>query len=101
MPVETVPAIGNPAMPIPPTTTSESTALFAQNALLAGIDPEVFGKISTRIEALTFAPDQIVFAENDPGDSLYLIGEGSIKISKRGRAGQQETLAYLPAGDYF
>src|SRR5205085_3839959 len=27
--------------------------------------------------------------------------QGSIKISKRGRGGQQETLSYLSANDYF
>ena len=32
---------------------------------------------------------------------MYLIAQGSIKISKQGRGGQQETLCYLPANDYF
>ena len=52
-------------------------------------------------ETLTLAPDEVIFAENDPGDCLYLIAQGSVKISKRGRGGQQETLTYLLANDYF
>src|SRR5262249_2623995 len=58
-------------------------------------------RVSRQIDVLTFAHDQIVFEENDPGNCLYLIAEGSVKISKRGRGGHQETLAYLPANDYF
>jgi signal transduction histidine kinase len=77
------------------------TPVFVQNALFTGLSPEVFETISKRIEILTLAPDEVLFKEDEPGDCLYLIAEGSIKISKRGRGGQQETLTYLPANDYF
>lgn len=74
---------------------------FCQNALFAELSPEVFETISKRIEVLTLAPDEILFEEDQPGDCLFLIAEGSIKISKRGRGGKQETLTYLQAKDYF
>ena len=92
---------GAPAAVIPPRAIGNQTPAFAQNALFAGLSPEVFETISKRIEILTLAPDEILFQEDEPGDCLYLIAEGSIKISKRGRGGQQETLTYLPANDYF
>jgi signal transduction histidine kinase len=85
----------------PPQSIENQAAGFAQNKLFADLTPEVFETISRRLEILTLAPDQILFQENDPGDCLYLIADGSIKISKRGRGGQQETLAYLPVNDYF
>ena len=91
---------GQPAA-TPRTSAGNRAASFAKNALFADLSPEVLETISRRIEVITLAPDQILFQENDPGDCLYLIAEGSIKISKRGRGGQQETLAYLPADDYF
>src|SRR5438876_11021096 len=47
------------------------------------------------------SPNEIIFEENEAGDSLYLIADGSVKISKKGRAGQQETLAYLMESDFF
>ena len=84
-----------------PESTGDRAIVFGQNALFTDLSPEVLETISRRIEAVTLTPDQILFQENDPGDCLYLIAEGSIKISKRGRGGQQETLAYLPANDYF
>ncbi len=43
----------------------------------------------------------MIFQEGDPGDALYLVGEGSVKISKRGRGGDQETLAYIQPGNFF
>jgi signal transduction histidine kinase len=89
------------AAPEPQTRLADRATLFAGNALLVGISPTVFHQIAPRLEILNLAADQIVFAENEPGDSLYLIGKGSIKISKQGRAGQQETLTYLLENDYF
>ena len=92
---------GAPAISSPQDSVGNRAAVFAQNALFVDLAPEIFDTISKRIEILTLAPDQVLFEENESGDCLYLIADGSIKISKRGRGGKQETLAYLPANDYF
>jgi signal transduction histidine kinase len=90
---------------------SEGTALqkrakpsrdsFLHNHLLADIGPAAYTEIAAAIEPIRYAPNEIIFEENDPGDCLYLIAEGAIRISKKGRAGQQETLAYLMANDFL
>ena len=74
---------------------------FRANQLLAGINDEVYSKIADKIDIVRCQPNEIIFEENDPGNSLYLIAEGAVKISKKGRAGQQETLAYLMERDFF
>src|SRR5438132_739921 len=74
---------------------------FRSNALLDGITDEIYEALADKISVIHCSPNEIIFEENDPGDSLFLIAEGSVKISKRGRAGQQETLAYLMEGDFF
>ena len=84
-----------------PSATEGIAAAFAGNALFAELNPAVLHTISQQIELVTLASDQILFEEDEPGDCLYLILRGSIKISKRGRGGKQETLTYLPANDYF
>jgi signal transduction histidine kinase len=105
-----------PAIDVPPTATTTSPAPsqqvllprptlprpgFAQNELFTGVESGVIEEVCRRIEIVTYAPDQLIFAEDEPGDCLYLIGEGAIRISKRGRGGQQETLSYLSVNDYF
>jgi len=74
---------------------------FRTNALLDGITDEIYDALADKISVIHCRPNEIIFEENDPGDSLFLIAEGSVKISKPGRAGQQETLAYLMEGDFF
>ena len=75
--------------------------LFRHNALLRGINGPAYTTIEREIQAFRFNSGDIVFAENEPGDCLYLIAKGSVKVSKKGRAGQQETLAHLLEGDFF
>jgi CRP-like cAMP-binding protein len=75
--------------------------LFRQNALLAGITAEAYAALEREIQVVQCHPGDVIFVENEPGDCLYLIAEGSVKVSKKGRAGQQETLAHLLAGDFF
>ncbi len=74
---------------------------FRENQLLAGIESDAYAQITREIELVPCTASDIIFEEDDPGDALYLIAHGSIKISKKGRAGQQETLACLSEGDFF
>jgi signal transduction histidine kinase len=74
---------------------------FYNNALLAGIDAATYDALADKISVVHCRPNEVIFEENEAGDSLYLIAEGSVKISKRGRASQQETLAYLMESDFF
>lgn len=80
---------------------SPERGAFRNNNLLTGISPTAYEQIEAKIELLRCAPSEIIFAENEPGDCLYLIAQGSVKISKKGRGGQQETLAFLMEQDFF
>ncbi len=72
-------------------------------AVLKAIDPEALARLASALEEKPFAEGQTVFAEGDPGDSMYFIVQGRIRIEKRAQvAGAiQKTLAVLEAGDYF
>ncbi len=45
--------------------------------------------------------DEVVFQEGEPGDSLYVVLEGKILISKLISGAGEEALAILDRGDYF
>lgn len=80
---------------------AELRQMFRENELLRGLDDEVYAQMLHKIDIVQVEPGEVIFDEDEPGNSLFLIAEGSVKISKRGRAGQQETLAYLLAKDFF
>jgi signal transduction histidine kinase len=72
-----------------------------QNRLFEGIGSKVLERIRPDVDVLQLNRGDVVFTEGDLGDSLYLVGKGSIKISKEGRGGRQEVLDYIQTGDFF
>jgi signal transduction histidine kinase len=46
-------------------------------------------------------PGEIIFREGEPGDSLYLVGEGCIKIAKSADGVDREILDYVDQGNFF
>jgi signal transduction histidine kinase len=75
--------------------------VFRSNQLLTGMPEAAFERFSSEIELVHFAPEELIFEEGATGDCVYLIASGSVRISKKGRGGQQETLTYLTEGDFF
>src|SRR6185437_1458346 len=61
----------------------------------------VLEEIAPQIGVVQVAENDIIFREGDAGDALYLVGKGSVRISKVGRGGQQETLGFIGAGSFF
>jgi CRP-like cAMP-binding protein len=74
-----------------------------QIAVLQAMDGEALARLAAALEARDFADGKTVFAEGDPGDSMYFIAQGCVRIEKQAQvAGAgQKTLAVLEAGDYF
>ena len=74
---------------------------LAQNRLFAGIESDLLDEIAPDVRVVRLDAGEIVFREGDPGDLLYLVGEGSVKLSKSCRDGQQETLGFVQSGNFF
>src|SRR6478609_59815 len=74
---------------------------LSRNRLFEGIGEKVLERIRPNVNILRLKRGDVVFKEGDLGDSLYLVGEGSIKISKQGRGGRQEVLDYIQTGNFF
>jgi signal transduction histidine kinase len=74
---------------------------LAENRLFEGIEPDVLDEIAPDVRLVQLNAGEIIFREGDPGNLLYLVGKGSVKISKSGRGGQQETLGFIQPGNFF
>lgn len=74
-----------------------------QIAVLRAVESEALTRLAAGLEEKDYADGQTVFAEGDPGDSMYFIAKGCIRIEKRAQATGAvcKTLAVLEAGDYF
>lgn len=75
--------------------------LIANNQLFSDVPAELVKTIGRDIELQQFDSGDEIFQEGDDGDCLYLICKGTVRISKKGRNDQQETLGYLQPDNYF
>ncbi len=69
--------------------------------LLAGMTENDFNGLSAIFQEKEIAEGMTVFIENMPGESLYLIREGTIKISRMLAEGEEKILVILGPEDVF
>jgi signal transduction histidine kinase len=74
---------------------------LSQNRLFEGIESDLLERIAPDVHVVQLNAGEVIFREGDPGDLMYLVGQGSVKISKSGRGGQQETLGFIKSGNFF
>ncbi len=82
-------------MPTPPRPE------IAANKLFRGVPPDVLAEIARVPRTVAFAAGETLFEEDAAADFLYLVISGSVRVSKLGRSGAQETLSYFEPGDFF
>ena len=81
--------------------SSAKPETLSQNRLFAGIAPALITGIGADVDLLHYDTDDIIFEEGEPGDCLFLVVSGSVRISKMGRGGKQETLGLIAPGNFF
>jgi len=64
------------------------------------LSEEFIHDLRDRVTLLRFAPGQVICAEEDVADALYLVRIGFVKVSQMRRE-EELVLAYLPRGAYF
>jgi CRP/FNR family transcriptional regulator, cyclic AMP receptor protein len=72
-------------------------------AVLQAMDSDALARLAAALEEKGYAEGETVFTEGDPGDSMYFIAQGCVRIEKRAQAAgaARKTLTVLEAGDYF
>jgi hypothetical protein len=73
----------------------------AQNAFFAGVPYEQVSGMLEKMEPSHFSPESLIVVEGEPGDSLFLIVEGTVAVRTRDEEGGEVELARLSAGDFF
>jgi CRP-like cAMP-binding protein len=66
-----------------------------------GLDHEELLTLATFAQERRFGRETFVFREGDPGDQMYFVVEGTIRISQFIPGGGEEALALLGRGEFF
>ncbi|MCA0337903.1 MAG: Crp/Fnr family transcriptional regulator [Actinobacteria bacterium] len=69
--------------------------------LFAGLDQESAESLIAQMTTTHMERGDILFHEGDPGDRLYVLGEGKIKLGQSSPDGRENILAVLGPGEMF
>jgi CRP/FNR family transcriptional regulator, cyclic AMP receptor protein len=69
--------------------------------LFAGIEPEAAQALLASMRPIRLSRGRAIFQEGDPGDRLYVIGAGKVKLGRRSNDGRENLLAVLGPGEMF
>ncbi len=69
--------------------------------LFAGLPGDQLGRVARQGIVRTYRPETTVINQDDPGDTLYVILRGTVKVSLNRPDGREVFLAVLTANDHF
>lgn len=72
-----------------------------QVPLFESLDDDAAATLSGLFETRDYEPYKIVFRAGDPGDALYLVEQGRVRISVKMPNGPEITLGQLDRGEFF
>ena len=73
----------------------------ARAEIFQTVEPSAVSGLTKHLHQVDFPRRQTVFAEGEPGDRLYIIISGKVKIGNRSPNGQETLLAILGPSDMF
>ena len=79
---------------------SEATYL-KQVSIFKGLDDKEVHELITVAKKRTFRSGEVIFHRDDPGQMLYIIKEGKVKICLISPDGQEISLVVFGKGEYF
>jgi CRP-like cAMP-binding protein len=74
---------------------------LASAALFRGVDPSDAAQWCARLESWHFSAGQLIFEQGDPGDLLYIIVTGKVKVGCSSADGRENLLSILGPSDMF
>jgi CRP/FNR family transcriptional regulator, cyclic AMP receptor protein len=74
---------------------------LAMAGIFQGVDPSAAQALRASLEQVNFPRAHVIFAEGEPGDRLYIILSGKVKIGRRSPDGRENLLAVFGPSDMF
>jgi len=75
--------------------------VLRRGALFARLDDEAAAELHGAMSEVRYRRGQEIFAEGDPGDSLFVIASGRVKVVRSNAEGRETVLGVLGAGMLF
>ena len=74
---------------------------FQRSPLFATFSSDELLAVIRGLNLLTFEPGEIIVSESEPGDSLFVLAGGSVRVYVRGTDGRNNQIRILEEGEFF
>ncbi|MDI3280622.1 MAG: Crp/Fnr family transcriptional regulator [Bacillota bacterium] len=81
--------------------SDQASSFLARVPIFASLDEEDLHRLLAIAGERTYRKGSTIFFENDPGEALYVILAGRVKVYKLAADGREKILAILGPGEYF
>ncbi|MCF6733683.1 Crp/Fnr family transcriptional regulator [Blastococcus sp. KM273129] len=75
--------------------------VLSRSGLFHGLPAEVVDPVASRLERLAVPGGTVIFREGEPGDALFIVLAGTIRLTRRSPGGQEKVLAQLGPSEHF
>ncbi|MBW1807068.1 MAG: Crp/Fnr family transcriptional regulator [Deltaproteobacteria bacterium] len=75
--------------------------LLQRVSIFANVDDRAIDSLSDMIISKDYSKGSLVFGQEEPGDALFIIAKGRVKIVLYGESGKEITLSFFRKGDFF
>ena len=75
--------------------------ILARAGIFQGVEPTAVAALTKQLQPVDFPRGHTVFAEGEPGDRLYIIISGKVKIGRRSPDGRENLLTIMGPSDMF
>jgi len=76
-------------------------AALARSPLFQGIVPDDLTRLARAMTRRRYRRNEVIFHEGDPGDSLHVLAEGRVKITRESVEGNEAIVVILAPGESF
>ena len=70
--------------------------ILARAGIFQGVEPSAVSALTKQLQPVDFPRGHTVFAEGEPGDRLFIIISGKVKIGSRSPDGRENLLKITP-----
>src|SRR5947208_1644711 len=84
-----------------PSHACPSRVLRATVPLFASLDAAGLASLARAVRVRHFRRGEVIFHLGDPGDALFVVARGAVKITLPSQAGDEAIIATLQPGDFF
>ncbi len=75
--------------------------VLARSGLFQGVAPDAAEDAAMAFESVEYARGSTIFNESEPGESLYIVLAGKVKIGRKAADGRENMLAVMGPSDQF